>query len=107
MRYHITNAERETTIRFDAEERVAHIYTNMPPYIRRLDKLCERYPEEYRLVSRDDSSAKYTCPARRIRFGKPGKKAQKESPCEDGDNCEETDEHVVGFDGSDDSGEEK
>ena len=79
MAYTLTNAEREMTIRWDAEERIAHIYTSAAPYIRKLDKLCDEFPDEYKLVSRDEYGVKYTCPAERIRFSKPASEARKEA----------------------------
>lgn len=79
MSYCLTNAERETTIRWDAEERVAHIYTAQPAYIRKLDNLCAEFPDDYKLVSRDEYGAKYTCPAKRIKFSKPASDARKEA----------------------------
>lgn len=72
-------AERETTIRWDAEEKVAHIYTGDPVYIRKLDKLCENHPDEYKLVQRDEYGARYIGPARLIRFGKPASEARREA----------------------------
>lgn len=71
--YKLTNAEVETTIRWDKEERIAHIFTSDPTYIRKLDKLCEEAPSEYQCVWEDPDygSKKYTCPAKRVHFGKP------------------------------------
>lgn len=77
MAYNLTLPERETTVRWDAEERIAHIYTADPVYIRRLDKLVEQFPDVYKLVIRDQYGAKYTVPNKYVRFGKPASEAQK------------------------------
>lgn len=80
-RYALTRAERETVIRFDAEERTAHIYTADPVYIRRLDKLCEEDPETYKCVEVDPLGyfKKYEAPADRIAFRKSPSDAQREA----------------------------
>lgn len=80
-RYTLTRAERETVIRFDAEERIAHIYTADPVYIRRLDKLCEEDPETYKCVEVDTLGyfKKYVAPADRIAFRKSSSDAQREA----------------------------
>ena len=79
--YRRCRAERETTIRFDAEEKTAHIYTADPVYIRKLDKLTETNPESYRLTWTEPGGGakKYEAPARLIRFGKPTTEAQREA----------------------------
>lgn len=79
MGYTLTLAERETTIRWDAEEKVAHIYTSDPIYMRKLDKLCEEHPEEYLEIWHDAYSKKYIGPAKLIRFGKPASEARREA----------------------------
>ncbi len=80
-KYNRCRAEMETTIRFDAEEKTAHIYTADPVYLRKLDKLTETNPESYRLIWTEPGGGakKYEAPARLIRFGKPASEAQKES----------------------------
>ena len=80
-RYALTRAEREVTIRFDAEERIAHIYTSDPVYIRRLDKLCEEDPETYKCVKIDPLGyfKQYEAPSDKIRFGKSPSEALREA----------------------------
>lgn len=71
MRYSLKACEREVTIRFDMEERVAHIYTSEPVYMRKLDKLVETLPEIYKCVKVDELGyfKKYECPMKFIKFG--------------------------------------
>ena len=80
-RYSLTRAERETVICFDAEERIAHIYTSDPVYIRRLDKMCEEDPETYKCVEVDRLGyfKKYEAPADRIAFRKAPTEARRET----------------------------
>lgn len=70
-RYSLKSCEREVQIRFDMEERVAHIYTSEPMYMRKLDKLVETLPEIYKCVKVDELGyfKKYECPMKFIRFG--------------------------------------
>ncbi len=77
--YKLTKAEQETIIRWDAEERIAHIDTAYAPMIVKLDKLVEAYPETYKCVYVDYlyKAKKYEVPASFIRFGKPASEAQK------------------------------
>ena len=71
MAYRISRSEMETTIRWDAEEKVAHIWTCDPVYIRKLDKLVAEAPEAYKCTKRTDDGAWYEVAAKYIRFGKP------------------------------------
>ena len=79
--YRLSRAEMETVIRYDAEERIAHIDTAMPAIVHKLDKLAEAYPGVYRCVGVDDryGAKRYEVDARFIRFGKPASEAQRES----------------------------
>ena len=77
-----TRAEQETSIIWDEEEKVAHIYTASPVSMRKLDRLCEGYPGEYQKVWEEKdadgrvTAAKYTVPSMRIKFGKPSSEAR-------------------------------
>ena len=72
-------AEQETIIRWDAEERIAHIDTAYAPMIAKLDRLVVAYPKTYKCVFVDEHyfAKKYKVPASFIRFGKPASEAQK------------------------------
>jgi len=78
-----TRAEQETSIVWDEEEKVARIYTASPVSMRRLDRLCEEYPEEYRRIWEEKdkegrvTAAKYQTGAKRVRFSKPASEAMK------------------------------
>lgn len=68
-------SEQETTIRWDREERIAHIWTCDPTAIRRLDKLAFNFPDTYHLERADKYGKFYTAPMERIRFSKPSSTA--------------------------------
>lgn len=56
MAYTLTKAERETVISFDEASGWASMYTASPIMMRRMDKLCETAPENYKeLVNRRTS----------------------------------------------------
>lgn len=48
MAYHLSRYEQETIINFNAEEDTAELYTADPVWIRKLDKLVEQNPEQFR-----------------------------------------------------------
>lgn len=78
-----TRMEQETSIVWDEGEKVARIYTASPVSMRKLDRLCEQYPAEYRKVweekDRDGrvTAAKYQTGCKRVRFSKPASEAMK------------------------------
>lgn len=79
-----SRAEQETSIIWDEEEKVAHIYTSSPITMRKLDKLCSAHPEEYKKVWEEKAgervtATKYTAPSKLIRFRKPTSEAVREA----------------------------
>lgn len=77
-----SRAEQETSIIWDEEEKVAHIYTASPVSMRKLDRLCEGYPGEYQKVWEEKdadgrtTAAKYETPSKRIMFSRPASEAR-------------------------------
>jgi len=72
----LTNIERETIITFNAAEDTAEIYTADPVYIRKLDKLCEQFPDTYKFMKelsakRCKESKAYSMPKRLVKFRSP------------------------------------
>lgn len=79
-----SRAEQETSIVWDEEEKVAHIYTASPVTMRKLDKLCSAHPDEYKKVWEEKAgervtAAKYTAPSGLVRFRKPTSEAVREA----------------------------
>ena len=80
--YHLTNEERETTINFNAAERIATVDTADPVWIRKLDKLCEAYPDIYKCTSFDEkyNAKMYSIADKKyIGFKKPASEARREA----------------------------
>lgn len=72
----LTNIERETIINFNAAEDTAEVYTADPVYIRKLDKLCEQFPDTYKFMEepsakRCKESKTYSMPKRLVKFRSP------------------------------------
>lgn len=78
--------EQETTIVWDEEEQIAHIYAASPVTLRKLDKLVAEFPDVYKCVwvDKDESAKKYEVTKRLIRFGKPASEAVREAARERG-----------------------
>lgn len=78
-----TRMEQETSIVWDDEEKVARIYTASPVSMRKLDKLCKDYPEEYQRVWEEKdadgrvTAARYQTGCKRVKFSKPASEAMK------------------------------
>lgn len=71
---HLTAEERETAITYDDSTQVATIYTANTALRRKLNKLCEQYPETYEIKENTEFSTTFTCANKKlIRFGKPSK----------------------------------
>ena len=69
----LTRLEQETIILFNEEESIADVYTYNGALIRKLDKLCEEYPEQLKFVKEEHGGRSYIVPKKRIRIGTPGK----------------------------------
>lgn len=79
MAYTLTMEERETHIRWDAAEKVAHIFTADPVSARKLDKMVDKCPEAYKLVRVDEYGGRYyEAPANLINFRAPMSKEFKD-----------------------------
>lgn len=72
-----TKVEQETTIVWDEEQKVARIYTASPITLRKLNKLYEACPDEYRQTWTETdkngkvTAAKYEVAAKYVKFAKP------------------------------------
>lgn len=82
--YHLSKAEQETHIWYDATGAAAHIYTANPAVLRRLDKLCAAHPDVYTCYSSDTMNGKviaknYSVDKKYISFRTPASEKQKEA----------------------------
>lgn len=67
----LTREEQETIITTSAAADLAEVYTADPIYIRKMDRLVERDPENYKVKSRNSYSVTYTMPKRLLSFRVP------------------------------------
>ena len=67
----LTRYEQETVVIYNAEEKLAEIYTADPVVIRKLDKMVEKYPDEYKVIKQDSISKTYSCRKKLISFRPP------------------------------------
>lgn len=67
----ISREEQETIINFSAGDKTAQVYTCDPVYIRKMDKLCERCPESYKVIKQDEYSKTYSMPKKLVSFRIP------------------------------------
>lgn len=66
MDYKLTRFEMETTVNFNAEERMAILYTRDKTVMRRLDKLVAEFPDIYKLVLETDIDKTYKFPKKYV-----------------------------------------
>lgn len=75
MSYKLSREEIETHVYWDAQNKVAHLFTCDPVYIRKMDKLCKESPDTYKLEREDrhdDYVGKfYTFPSKLVSFRTP------------------------------------
>ena len=69
--YKPTSTERETIIRFDESSDTATVYTHSKKLWHRLILLSEKYPDQFRLISQDDYSVRYSVPKKCISIREP------------------------------------
>lgn len=86
--------EKETTIYYNQKEREANIDTANPAFIKRLDRLCCKFPEEFRCVRRGEDSTSYIVPKKYVCVRAPRiyTTEQRERICE---QLSEAREHIV------------
>lgn len=58
MSYSLTGVEREVVLSFNAAEDTADIYTADPVYIRKMDKLVELNPAQFKVIKQDTLDGK-------------------------------------------------
>ncbi len=70
----LTKYEQETIILMNEDEKTASLYTCNRALQRKMDALCETFPEQYKHVKRepaDEYGRFYELPKRYVRIGKP------------------------------------
>lgn len=67
----LTRYEQETTINFNAGEKMATVYTADPAVIRNLDSLVIGYPDTFKCIKENDISKTYEMPKSAVTYRKP------------------------------------
>lgn len=73
----MSRAEQETIITIGALDKTADVCTNDPVYWRKLDAMCEKHPDEYKLAKIHRTKDGlilckwYSVPRKLVRFGTP------------------------------------
>lgn len=68
----LSKYEQETIINYNNEDKFATIYTADPTTMRKLDKLCEKFPDNYLLIESNSYSKTYKCqPKKLVSFRSP------------------------------------
>lgn len=67
----LSKYEKETNVNFNMEDQKATLYTCQTGLMNKLDKLCDLYPEYYKLLQRDQQSKTYELNKELISFRKP------------------------------------
>ena len=71
------SSEIETTIRWDREERIAHIWTNDSMTMTKLNKKVAAHPDVYKVERETKDGIFYSCPMDKIRFANPPSEAKR------------------------------
>ena len=64
----LSKEEKETIITYDESNNIAEIYTCSQNIIKKLDKLCEKYPDQYKIKNEDNISKTYITSKKLIKY---------------------------------------
>lgn len=67
----ITRYEQETIINFNAEDKIATLYTRDPAVIRKVDSLVNDHPDTFKCIDETDIDKTYEMPKSAITYRKP------------------------------------
>lgn len=67
----LTRWEMETTINYNAEEKIAVLYTRDKAVMRKLDRMVEKCPDVYKLVRESEIDKTYEFPKKLLSFRTP------------------------------------
>lgn len=79
----MTGYEKETVINFNEAEKTASVYTCNKRMIAKLDRLCEKFPEQFRLYRKfSDGAREYIVPKKYVSIKAPRPKLSDEEKAE-------------------------
>ena len=67
----LSRYEMETVINFNAEEKTATVYTRDKSILRRIDALCQGFPDIFKVIAEDSISRTYEVPKKLIKVAAP------------------------------------
>lgn len=67
----LSRFEMETVINFNAEEKNATVYTRDKSILRKIDALCARFPDLFKVIGEDSISRTYSVPKRLVKVAAP------------------------------------
>lgn len=67
----LSRHEMETVINFNAEEKTAIVYTRDKSILRKIDALCARFPDTFKVIAEDSISRTYSVPKRLVKVAAP------------------------------------
>ena len=67
----MTRYEQETIINFNAEEKMATLYTRDPAVMRKVDALVIEYPDTFKCIGETDIDKTYEMPKSAVTYRKP------------------------------------
>ena len=69
----LTRYEQETIINFNAQDKMATLYTRDPAVMRKVDALVIEYPDTFKCIGETDIDKTYEMPKSAITYRKPRK----------------------------------
>lgn len=77
----LSRYEMETVINFNAEGKTATVYTRDKSILRKIDALCARFPDTFKVIAEDSISRTYEVPKKLVKVAAPRvmSEAQKEA----------------------------
>lgn len=67
----LTRYEQETIINFNADEKMATLYTRDPAVMRKVDTLVIEYPDTFKCIGETDIDKTYEMPKSAVTYRKP------------------------------------
>ena len=74
----MTRYEQETIINFNAEEKMATLYTRDPAVMRKVDALVIEYPNTFKCIGETDIDKTYEMPKSVVTYRKPRKLSERD-----------------------------
>lgn len=69
----LSRYEQETIINFNADEKMATLYTRDPAIMRKVDALVTEYPDTFKCIGETDIDKTYEMPKSAVTYRKPRK----------------------------------